>query len=97
MFQVITMAMVGEEGLEPSTPGLEGRFGPLSPSTTLFPVLLQLHELKLVFALFACPVLPFICRQGPPKIPPQFSPAICVSNFYALANEQDGLFTSKEA
>ncbi len=33
-----------------------------------------------LLGLPACSVLPFICRQGPHKIPHSFLPIICVSN-----------------
>jgi hypothetical protein len=61
--------VVGEAGLEPTTPGLEGLSRDLSPFTQSYLTLLRFNNLWASRAFDAYPYfLPF-CREGPHKIP----------------------------
>ena len=61
--------MVGEAGLEPTTPGLEGRFGPLPSCTRICHNVLYTHRLTPLLQYPICLTLPSFYLQGPPKIP----------------------------
>ncbi len=61
--------MVGEEGLEPSTPGLEGRCRDFLPRAMFYLMILFFNYLRWIIRLVLYAGLPQFCLEGPHKIP----------------------------